>query len=123
MDSSESDYQAKLKSTQAQSGLFQIMNEGAGGALTKASRTPIGAPRLVSGEVLDGQEGGFAQDGEMDPYNMPLQRPDVSGSLVAGTSSTAEPQVDPEVFNRRVSNITQGRQGFNGYNDRNRGLG
>ena len=119
MDSSEDDYRQKLASAQAQAGMFKIMNEGAGGALTKNSRDgKYFAPTYMPGEVEGGAEAGFAQDPEGDPYNAPMTRPSQTGNLQTGMSSTAQPQIDPQNFSERIGNIARGQQGFMGYNKR-----
>jgi len=119
MDSSEDDYQQKLASARAQSGMFKIMNEGAGGVLTKNSRDgKYFAPSYMAGEVEGGAEAGFAQDPEGDPFNAPMTRPSQTGNLQTGMSSTAQPQIDPSNFSERIGNIARGEQGFMGYNKR-----
>lgn len=120
MNSGEDDYQALLNSHKQQKGsMFQLMNEGAGGVLTKNSRDPkYFAPNFMSGEVVEGAQGGFAQDPEGDPFNQPMSRPDQTGNLQTGMSSTAQPQIDPQNFSERIGNIARGEQGFMGYNKR-----
>ena len=128
MDSSEDDYRQKLMAAKAQSGMFEIMNEGAAGAFTKNSKDPkYGVPRLAYGEVAQGRRGGFAQgDGEVQlgqPYNAPMTRNAQTGNLQTGMDSTNEPQMNPEFFAapaERMQRVAMGQQGFDGYNDRNR---
>lgn len=127
-DSSEDNYRNALLAAQAQSGMFEIMNEGAAGALVKKTKDPkYGVPRMAYGEIAGGRRAGFAQgDGELalgQPFNAPMTRNAQTGNLQTGMDSTNAPHVNPEFFAapaERMQNIAQGKQGFPGYNDRNR---
>ena len=99
--------------------MFKIMNEGAGGALTKASRDPkyfaLTSCLVKLLKVLRR----FCSGSEGDPFNSPMSRPDQTGNLQTGMPSTAQPQIDPQNFSERIGNIARGQQGFTaGYNKR-----
>ena len=118
MDNSERTYQEQKSAALAQSKMFQIQNEGAG-AISKASKSKkYGNVNFMAEEVLNGAQGGFAQDPEMDPFNAPMRRPDSTGNLANGMSATNDPQIDPSMFDERIGNMMRGGQGFSGYNDR-----
>ena len=118
MDNSERTYQEQKRAALAQSKMFQIQNEGAG-TISKATRSPkYGNVNFMAEEVIGGAEAGFAQSPDGDPYNNPMRRPDSTGNLRNGASSTNQPQIDPSMFDERIGNIVRGEQGFNGYNDR-----
>ena len=128
MNTTDDNYREALLAAKAQSGMFKIMNEGAGGAFVKAQIDPkYGVSRQPFGEVVSGKEGGFSQ-GSNDPlmghpYNAPMPRPDQTGNLGRGMDMTNMPHANPEFFAapaERMGRVARGQQGFNGYNDRNR---
>ena len=122
MDSSAADYREKLAAAKAQAGMFEIMNEGAAGAITKKSRDPkYGVPRMGYGEVAGGMRDHFAQ-GDGTNFNSPMHRNFQTGNLETGSSATQSPHTNPEFFaspDERLMRMAAGKQGFEGYNDRN----
>lgn len=101
INSSERDYQMKLRQARAQAdgnpfvgGVQTVMNEGIGKAIA-ADRTRYGNSNIMPNELLQGANSNFSiQD---SPGNMPLENPiNATGSAQLKESSTLQPQVDPE---------------------------
>ena len=121
----DGDYEAQKRAALAQSknnsyiqGLQEVYAEGAGEGI-KASRTPIGAPRRMTNEVMQGDDSNFrAVD---SPGNRPLDDPiNQTASHQLQTSATAIPQQDPQDFetdalDRRLAMMAKG--GMNNLND------
>ena len=93
MNSSERDYQQKLKQAKAQgdgnpfvAGVQEVFDIGAGQAV-KNSRTTYGNTNIMPQEILEGQTTNFQQKDA--PSNMPLaEAANQTGVLDFGTSST-----------------------------------
>ena len=107
INNSEREYQTQLKAAKAMearsagnqyiNGVQDFVNEGLGNSLKK-DRTATGNTNLVLGELVRGPEGGFSVKDE--PGNMPMKGT-TTGSLASQTSSTANPQEDPENLDAR----------------------
>ena len=103
MNSSERDYQQKLKQAQAQgdgnpfvAGIQEVFDKGAGQA-AKQTRTKYGNVNLMPQELIEGVTTNFQQKDA--PANMPLEDAvNQTGALDLSTSATKSPNVDPEQF-------------------------
>ena len=103
MNSSERDYQQKLKQAQAQgdgnpfvAGIQEVFGMGAGQA-AKQTRTKYGNVNLMPQEILEGATTNFQQKDA--PANAPLEDPiNQTGAVALETSATKIPNTDPEQF-------------------------
>jgi len=103
MNSSERDYQQKLKQAQAQgdgnpfvAGIQEVFDMGAGQA-AKQTRTKYGNVNLMPQEILEGATTNFQQKDA--PANAPLEDPiNQTGAVDLGTSATKTANTDPEQF-------------------------
>ena len=102
MNSTENDYQQKLRQAQAQAGgnpyvagIQEVFNAGAGEA-SKESRTQYGNVNLMPQEVLEGSLSNYQQNDA--PANAPMNDPmNQSASLDMQTSmTTGNPSESPE---------------------------
>tara|TARA_R110002050_G_scaffold1968_7_gene12210 strand:+ start:2047 stop:2496 length:450 start_codon:yes stop_codon:yes gene_type:complete len=102
MNSTENDYQQKLRQAQAQAdgnpyvaGIQEVFNAGAGEA-SKESRTQYGNVNLMPQEVLEGSFSNYQQNDA--PANSPMNDPmNQSASMETGTSmTTGNPAEGPE---------------------------
>ena len=129
----DTEYESKKRAAMAQAdslndymwGVQQMYVAGSGAA-TKASRSPVyGNTNLVTGDLIDGQDGVFkpkydTAGGQVvgDPMN-------TTGYLDAGMSMTVHPQTDPEVANgqamQRIQMIAAGQQ-YPGLNNREQSM-
>ena len=99
MNSSERDYQQKLRQAQAQgdgnpfvAGIQEVLDQGAGQA-AKQTRTKYGNVNIMPQELLEGAETNFAQKDA--PANAPLADAiNQTGVLDFGTSSTRNANKD-----------------------------
>ena len=97
----DTDYMAKRNAAMAQAafldmGVRSVEDAGTGATFMQSQRSPIyGNVNETVGDVSQGANSNFSAESET--YNAPLSNPDrQTGTLEYATSSTNDPQVDPE---------------------------
>ena len=97
----DTDYQAKLAAAQAQAayidmGIQSVESNGTGETFMKSRQDPTrGNINHTVGDMQQGVNSNFGA--EESTYNAPLENPERStGSLAYATSSTRDPQTNPE---------------------------
>ena len=100
-DGPDSEYLSKLRAAEAQAayidmGVQGVANEGTGRAFMIPKRDPMmGNVNYTVGDMQQGMNSNFSAN--QSNYNAPLENPDrQTGSMTYATSSTNDPQVDPE---------------------------
>ena len=128
MNSGEQEYRQKLKSAKRSeanpyvSGVYDVFADGPGHAVSD-SRTNYGAPTVMPQTILEGGHSNFEQ--KDTPANAPTNiYTKQTGSQELGTSATANPQEDPELFEtqaleRRLAMYAKaGGNAYGGLNNR-----
>jgi hypothetical protein len=125
----DTDYESKKAAAIAQAGagndfmwgIQSVYAQGAGQA-SKASRSQIyGNTNLMTGDLLDGNQGIFKPKNDAAGGRVPADPLNTSGYAEGGTSMTLQPQVDPEIGGQmamdRVQMMANGVQ-YPGLNNR-----